>query len=212
MPKRAAPRWIIWLLASGLLAGCAGLDTLRSDVSSYGDWPPDRRPGSYAFERLPSQQAQAAFQGALETAARPALQAAGFEPAAEGAEPELLVQVGGRATQTGYAVWNDPFWWRGGYYGGGYRGRWAGPAWGWAGPGWGWGGGYYGTSYVPMVQSEVAVLIRERSSGKPLYEARARSDNAGTSGETLRAMFEAALKDFPATGINPRSVIVPLAR
>ena len=56
------------------------------------------------------------------------------------------------------------------------------------------------------------VTIRERSSGKPLHEARARSDNAGTSGEALRAMFEAALKDFPATGINPRSVIVPLPR
>jgi Domain of unknown function (DUF4136) len=208
MPKQAAVRWILGLLVSGLLAGCAGPGTLRSDVSSYGDWPPDRRPGSYAFERLPSQQAQAAFQSALEAAALPALQAAGFEPSAEGAAPELLVQVGGRVTQTGYAVWDDPFWWRGGYYGSGYRGRWAGPGWGWPGPGW----GYYGYNYVPRYESEVALLIRERSSGKPLYEARARSDNAGTSGETLRAMFEAALKDFPATGINPRSVIVPLAR
>jgi hypothetical protein len=210
MPKRTETGWLLGLLASGLLAGCAGLDSLRSDVSSYGDWPVDRQPGNYAFERLPSQQAQAAFQNVLETAARPALQAAGFKPSAEGAEPELLVQVGGRVMQVGYAVWDDPFWWRGGYYGGWYRGRWAGPGWGWAGPGWGW--GYYGYNYVPMVQSEVALLIRERSSGKPLYEARARSDNAGTSGETLRAMFEAALKDFPATGINPRSVIVPLPR
>lgn len=205
MSKRAVARWITGLLAAGLLAGCAGLDTLRSDVSSYGDWPASRQPGSYAFERLPSQQAQPAIQSALEIAARPALEAAGFAPAAEGAEPELLVQVGGRVTQTGYAVWDDPFWWRGGfyggYYGGGYRGRWAGPGWGW---------GYYGHNYAPMYQSEVALLIRERSSGKPLYEARARSDNAGTSGATLRAMFEAALKDFPATGINPRSVIVPL--
>lgn len=207
MPKQAAVRWILGLLASGLLAGCAGPGTLRSDVSSYGDWPPDRRPGSYAFERLPSQQAQAAFQSALEAAAIPALQAAGFEPSAEGAQPELLVQVGSRVTQTGYAVWDDPFWWRGGFYGGGYRGRWAGPGWGWPGAGW----GYYGYNVVPRYESEVALLIRERSSGKPLYETRARSDNAGTSGETLRAMFEAALKDFPATGINPRSVIVPLA-
>lgn len=207
MPKQAAVRWILGLLVSGLLAGCAGPGTLRSDVSSYGDWPPDRRPGSYAFERLPSQQAQAAFQSALEAAAIPALQAAGFEPSAEGTQPELLVQVGSRVTQTGYAVWDDPFWWRGGYYGGGYRGRWAGPGWGWPGAGW----GYYGYNAVPRYESEVALLIRERSSGKPLYETRARSDNAGTSGETLRAMFEAALKDFPATGINPRSVIVPLA-
>ncbi len=202
MPMRAAVRCIMGLLASGLLAGCAGLDTLRSEVASFGEWPADRRPGTYAFERLPSQQAQAAFQNALETAARPALQAAGFAPAAEGAEPELLVQVGGRVTKTGYVVWDDPFWWHGGYYGVWYRGHWAGPGWGW---------GYYGYNQVPMYQSEVTVLIRERSSGKPLHEAHARSDNAGTSGQALRAMFEAALKDFPATGINPRSVIVPLA-
>ena len=211
MPKRATTRWMMGLLASVLLAGCAGLDTLRSDVSSYGDWPASRQPGSYVFERLPSQQAQAALQSALEIAARPALEMAGFKPSADGAEPELLVQVGSRVTQTGYAVWDDPFWWRGSYpYGGAYRGRWAGPGWGWASRGWGW--GYYGYNYVPLYQSEVALLIRERSSGKPLYEARARSDTASTSGETLRAMFEAALKDFPATGINPRVVVVPLPR
>lgn len=210
MPKWALARWIMGLLASGLLTGCANLDSLRSEVSSYGDWPPSRQPGIYAFERLPSQQTQAALQSALEIAARPALEAAGFKPSADAAEPELLVQVGSRVMQTGYAAWDDPFWWRGGYYGGWYRGRWAGPGWGWASPGWGW--GHYGYNYVPVYQSEVALLIRERSSGKPLYEARARSDGTGTSGEILRAMFEAALKDFPATGINPRSVTVPLPR
>jgi hypothetical protein len=46
MPKRTETGWLLGLLASGLLAGCAGLDSLRSDVSSYGDWPVDRQPGN----------------------------------------------------------------------------------------------------------------------------------------------------------------------
>jgi hypothetical protein len=53
------------------------------------------------------------------------------------------------------------------------------------------------------------VLIRDRASGKPLFEARASSEGgtAGTS-ETLALMFEAALMDFPKLGVNPRRVTV----
>ncbi|RZL35201.1 MAG: hypothetical protein EOP35_15220, partial [Rubrivivax sp.] len=46
------------LAAAALLAatGCAGPYTVSADVSSYGNWPADRKPGTYAFDRLPSQQ------------------------------------------------------------------------------------------------------------------------------------------------------------
>jgi hypothetical protein len=61
-----------------------------------------------------------------------------------------------------------------------------------------------------VYEREVAVLLRDRASGKPLFEARASSDGYTQGAELLQAMFDAALKDFPATGLNPRSVTVPL--
>ncbi|HEY6135271.1 MAG TPA: DUF4136 domain-containing protein [Rubrivivax sp.] len=206
MAKNTAARAAGWLLAaSTLLTGCAGTGTLRSDVSSFGDWPAGRQPGSYTFERLPSQQAQAQNQDFLEAAVRPALATAGFKPAAEGSEADVVVQVAGRVVRTDAGYWADPFWWRGNYYGGFRRGGWGGLGW----AGYGWGGYGYGYGYAPSYTSEVVVLMRERGSSKPLYEARASSDIASTDPATLRALFDAALKDFPAVGINPRSVTVP---
>jgi hypothetical protein len=189
------------LAATALAAGCAGLNTVRSDVSTFGEWPSGRVPGTYAFERLPSQQARAQAQDSIEAAARDALQGAGFKPAEGGAEPDVLVQAGARITRTDYSPWDDPLWWRGSF------GYWRhGP---WPGPRWGLWGRYDSSRY----DREVALLIRDRASGKPLYEARASNDSATAGGpETLRAMYLAAMKDFPAVGINPRTVDVPLAK
>ncbi len=188
------------LVAAGaavLLSGCAAMRSVTSDVSSFGEWPAERKPGSYAFERLPSQAARAADAEALEAAARPALAKAGFRPAETGQEPDVLVQVGARLTRTEVNPWADPFWWRGGF------GPWRhGP---WPGPAWSLQARYDAQRY----EREVAVLIRDRASGKPLYEARASSDgNTAGSRETLALMFEAALMDFPKTGVNPRQVTV----
>jgi hypothetical protein len=189
------------LLAATLaLSGCAALNTVSSDVSSFGEWPADRKAGTYAFERLPSQQAQAAESDALEEAARSALKKAGFTPAAAGQEPDVLVQVGVNAGRTDRQPWADPFWWRGsfGYY---RHGPWIGPRWG------------VGLQFdSPRYERTVAVLIRDRASGKPLFEARASNEgnSSGASARTLSALFEAALMDFPRLGMNPRRVVVQL--
>ena len=181
------------------LSGCAGMATLSSEVASYGEWPPGQAAGTYAFERLPSQQARAQDQDTLEAAARPALEAAGFQPAAPGTQPQVLVQVGARVTRTDRSPWDDPLWWRGSF---GYwrYGPWAGPTW------------RLGMRMdSPRYDREVAVLLRDRASGKPVYEARANNDGFSTgNGQILSAMFAAALKDFPAVGLNPRTVVVPL--
>lgn len=187
------------LVFMGALAGCASLNTLDSVVQSYGQWPAGRAPGTYAFERLPSQQASPERQEMLEAGARLAMEAAGFRPAATGATPDVTVQVGARVTRTDRAPWDDPLWWRGGF------GRWRyGP---WMGPY--WGAGPY--TDAPRYEREVALLIRDRASGEPLYETRASSDGLTRGdGSILRAMFAAALKDFPATGVRPRTVTTPL--
>ena len=181
------------------LAGCASLNAVTSEVSSFGEWPSGRAPGTYAFERLPSQQQRAAEADALEAAAGPALERAGFKPAAAGVAPDVTVQVGARTTRTDYGPWHDPLWWNGGF---GYwrRGPWIGPTWSMS---------VYASP--PRYDREVALLIRDRATGKPLFEARASNEaGAAASPAVAAAMFQAALMDFPKTGLNPRRISVPL--
>ena len=189
------------MAVTSLIVGCATTRSVPSEVSSMGEWPAGRPAGTFAFDRLPSQQARAAEMDEAEGAARGALHKAGFVAVAPGAQPDVLVQVGTRNGRSSQGPWSDSVWWRGSY--GYYRG---GP-WLW-GPHWGM-GGYYDTL---RYDREVALLIRDRASGKPLFEARASNEgsspNASTA--TLAAMFEAAMFDFPRLGINPRRVVVDL--
>ena len=196
-----------------LVSGCAAVNTLSVDVTSFGGWPTGRAPGLYAFERLPSQQAQADEAQLLEDAATPALARAGFSPAPAGSEPDVLVQVGARVSRSERSPWDDPFWWGGSYrfhsgYGSWPHGPWRGPYIGsyWGGP-WGRPLNYGQMRY----DREVALLLRDRASGKPLFEARASTEGfqRGTAAQ-LAPMFAAALMDFPRNGINPHTVTVPI--
>lgn len=184
-------------LAATLLAGCAALNTMSAEISTWGDWPADRKPGRYAFDRLPSQAAQPEAAARLEDAARAALEAAGFSAAAPGDKPDVLVQVAARNSRADLDIWADPLWWRGGWLPG--RRVWVEPLW--------WPELHARTRY----EREVALLLRDAESGKPLYEARASNEGANAGGSALQqALFRAALADFPRTGPNPRQVTVTL--
>lgn len=184
-------------LAATLLAGCAALNTMPAEISTWGDWPADRKPGRYAFDRLPSQAAQPEAATRLEDAARAALEAAGFSAAAPGDKPDVLVQVAARNSRADLDIWADPLWWRGGWMPG--RRVWVEPLW--------WPELHARTRY----EREVALLLRDAESGKPLYEARASNEGANAGGSALQqALFRAALADFPRTGPNPRQVTVTL--
>jgi hypothetical protein len=187
------------LALSTALGGCASMNSVESDVSTYSQWPAARKPATFAFERLPSQQARPQEQSDLEAAARPALLAAGFQEVSDAKSADTTVQVGVRISRTDRGFYDDPFWWRGGLY----YSRPGRPY---------WGPGFAMMHDSPRYDREVALLIRDRQSGQPLYEARASSDGL-SAGNTalLGAMFKAALKDFPQTGINPRRVSIPLA-
>jgi hypothetical protein len=183
--------------ALALTGGCAVMNTLDTDIATYGEWPSGRAPGRYAFDRLPSQQAQPELADRLEAAARPALEAAGFHAVSAGEKPDTLVQLALRTTRADPYYWDDPFWWSGGAY---WSRR------GWSGPVWFRGPWPVSTRY----EREVAVLLRDAASGRPLYEARASTEGLTTGDDALiGAMFRAALIDFPRTGPNPRSARVP---
>ncbi|MES2957652.1 MAG: DUF4136 domain-containing protein [Pseudomonadota bacterium] len=192
------------LALAATLSGCAALNTVTSEVATYGDWPTNRQPGRYAFERLPSQQAPGSRQAELEAAAARALEGAGFSAAADAGQADVIVQVGARISRTEVSPWDDPLWWRWGV------GYWRNPVWRPTSR-----IGYYGgfnTGWSTRYERSVALLLRDRRSGTPLYEAHAQTDGA-TMGDNalMAAMFEAALKDFPAAGAsNPRQVRVQL--
>jgi hypothetical protein len=182
------------------LAGCAAMNSVTSDVTTYGEWPAGRAPGTFAIERLPSQQAhRGAYQDQIEAAARAALEQAGFKPAAEPAQADVVVQIGARLTRTDYVPWDDPLWWPWGPH------YWRRPGYFWH-PGWGW-----PPQYETQYDQEVGLLIRDRRSGAPLYEARATNESRVSPGDkVLGAMFQAALKDFPNAVPQPHRIAVQL--
>jgi len=198
-PASARRRGWLALVGGGCalaLSGCAAFHTFSAQVSSFGQWPQGRAPGTYAFDRLPSQQAQAQEQEALEQLAAPALQAAGFTAAPAGTTPEVLVQVGARTERQLRSPWDDPLWVR--PWGSTMRpGPWWGPHW----PDASW----MHTEYT----REVALLIRDRASGQALYETRAQSDGSTQGDHDLfQLMFQTALKDFPNVKSDVHSVSV----
>ena len=183
------------------LTACASFNQLSSDVSTFSQWPANRKAASYAFDRLPSQQANAEAQQRLEDAAARALKTAGFTPATDAKNADVTVQLGARVNVQDASPFDDPFWWRGGLYRGyavrGYRA---------GGFGLGFGRSFYGT---PNFEREVAVLIRDKKTGDALYEARAVNDGASQAiNSLLPAMYDAALQGFPAqaSSTNPRRV------
>ena len=191
---------VVVLAAAALLGGCATLNVVDSNVSSYTQWPAERKPATFAFERLPSQQARPDEQAALESAARGALERAGFTTLEDTAAADVLVQLGARINRVS-PPYDSRFYWSPSLW---YGSAWRRPVW----------GSTLGFHYEPqIVEREVAVLIRDRQSGRPLFETRASND--GTTAPTpqvLAAMFDAALKDFPAPAVNPRRVRVELDR
>jgi len=197
--------------AAAGLAACSGPYTLAVDVTSFGNWPSGRAPLSYAFERLPSQQEGEAsqHQQELEENARAALERAGFQPAADPKTADILVSLGARLSATDYAPWDDPLWWR-------WHGRlgWGG-AWRYGGAR-GWGPYPYGWGGLPLdrrYDREVAVLMRDRATGEPLYEAHASHESLSIGdGGTVSALFAAALVDFPKAQPKSHRVTVQAMR
>jgi hypothetical protein len=182
-----------------VLSGCAAINTVAVQVSTFGQWPADRAPGRYAFDRLPSQQAQPDEQLLLENAAAAALAQAGFSPAAGSETPDVLVQLGAGNAHSLRPDGDFPLYWHGGinYW---HPRRVYGPS--------------LGLSFWhPLNYSydrNVALLLRERESGKALLEVRAGSTGYYALDEGLaRLMFEAALMDFPRPVPGMRTVRLP---
>jgi Domain of unknown function (DUF4136) len=186
--------------AVGWLAGCAAIDQVSVDVTTYGAWPPGRAPGRYAFERLPSQAQAGAAQDQLEVSAAAALERVGFSRAADAAQADVLVQFGARQGK----VIDPPPMFSWGVGVGMPIGRRGSFGWGLhTGPGW----------YGDRVRDyrELGLLLLDRASHQVLVEVQARHESRYGSDDLSEALFDAALSGFPDLPAGERRVTVPLS-
>jgi phosphoglycerate mutase (EC 5.4.2.1) len=135
------------LCAALWLTGCASTRLVDSDVQSFSQLAGAPARATYAFERLPSQQAQGAQQSAVEEQARLALAKVGLRQ--DSAAPFYRVQAHARTDLLAYPDY------------------WDGPGWGWGG--WGGGRGFYGglsMRFPPptLYRREVGLILREAAS------------------------------------------------
>jgi len=190
------------LIATVALTACASLRDLSSDVSTYSLWPADRKPATYTFERLPSQEANAQQQQLLEDAAHRAMAQAGFTLATDPKAADVTVTLGARVSLNEPSPFDSPFWWHGGLWAHRYY-----PGRSFRHVGFGFHGGWP-YDYTPSYERETAMLIRDRKTGTPLYEARVTNDGYSSSiNSMLSAMFEAGLKDFPKGLATPHRIV-----
>ena len=205
MHRRTALAALAALSATAGLAGCAALNSVAIDVSSQGDWPPDRKPGTYAIERLPSQQANAAEQERIEAAALPAIEGAGFTQAPF-EEADVLIQIGARVFEV---PGRDAYYGYYGFYGAPYPYYWRHDWWRYGYHPFFYPPGFYGDGF-PDYRRETAILIRDRRSQRVVYETRATHVGRWTSDRLLPLLFDASMKDFPTPAMSPRTVTMPL--
>jgi uncharacterized protein DUF4136 len=182
-------------------AGCATTQIIDSDVQTFSSLQAAPATSTFRFERLPSQQSQAAQQAKLEDIATQALVKVGFRR--DDAAARYVVQVEVRSDQEAPA-W-DPLY----------------------GPGWpertriitGVGPGRViwapSMRFPPaptLYRREVGLLIREMGSNRIVYETHAVHEGVWSQDPaTLAAMFDAALRDFPnpLTGVRRVNVEIP---
>jgi hypothetical protein len=187
----AMARWSALLLASCVwLSGCASIWRVDSDVQSFSTLGAVAPGTAIRFDRLPSQQADAATQNALEALATPALAQVGLVP---GPTPRFSVELG---MQT-LVIYPD-------------TGRW-GPGPLWYGPGrWGWPGRQQLWMPEPTrYQHQLKVVLRALDSGQVVFESRAVHEGfGGRIEDVLPAMFQAALLGFPNPPAGLRTVSI----
>ena len=195
--KRGFNALVFMVLASALLAGCASVRLIDSDVTAFSAWtatPP--APGTpYRFERLPSQSqpADRQQQDQIEAIARTSLARVGMSFAPETARFSVQVilntQVLERFPDDGFFMGGPGF-----FFGGGNRGA------------------SLGLSFPlrfgqPYYKRDVTLLVRELATQKVVFETRALHD--GPWRDTLAilpAMLDSALQGFPQPPSGPRRV------
>ncbi len=171
------------------LAGCATTFVVDSNVQAFSSLQAVPAAPTYRFERLPSQQEPG--QAEFEALADGALHKAGLRR--DDSNARYTVQLTGR-TQRIASPWADPW---DSMWGGGFR----------------WGRrshfGLMGRMESPWFHREAAIVVRELSTNKVVFESRSVHDGPWMDSRSVfPAMFDAALQGFPQPPSGPRRIEV----
>jgi hypothetical protein len=210
---RWVPVGVAAALAAALLSGCAtGPRLVRTDVTTFNDWPSLPADRSYAFARTLEYRDSLEVRS-YEDLVRDALATQGFTLASDPSSANLVVTL--RPSEIGATVRvHDPW---SGYWGGfGPYGGFYGRGFAWYDPLWNYG---YGSAFandfsVEVVQRRLELDIDSRgTSGKRYYEGRVESSGAADSlPRAMPILIRALFVDFPGNNGQTRRVDVPVAR
>jgi Domain of unknown function (DUF4136) len=195
---------LLTLAMTALLAGCAGMRVVDSQVMAVANVPADLQlqGARYRFERLPSQ-VNNPEAGLAEQQAEQALAAAGL--VRDDAHAQVSVLVGFQGTQYVADPWGYPYPYPG-TYGSISIGR---------GAPWGSGVGFgMGMRLPPPAhyRREVSLILRDLKSGQVVYDTRASHDGPWSDSVTIFAiLFKAALAHFPnpPAGLQRVNIEIP---
>lgn len=185
---------ILVLWAALWLSGCAGMRLVDSEVHSFTSAPSVPAGARYRFERLPSQQADAAPQAQLEAMAQQALAKVGLQRDEAAASYSVQVSFGMRVDR--HSPWqpSDNGW---------------GPGWN---PGWGRQGSFPFME-PPYYWRQVGLMLRDLRTQKIVYETHAAHDGPwADTAAVLPAMLDAALQDFPTPPPGLRRITIEIPR
>jgi hypothetical protein len=197
-----------------LLTGCA--TTIRSDVTTFHEWPAELQDKSYALE-APAPQDDTLELRSYQNLVRTELTRLGFQEAAAGATPALKVSMRFTTTDVPVRVLEPDFPM---YYS---SARFMGP-YAWHRPYWGgrryWGGGWYSPFYDPFggmprytevikhyYNREVQVAIKSARDGKRLFDVTVRNSSRDMSTpNVMPALVQSAFTGFPGVSGVARQV------
>jgi len=197
-----------------LLAGCA--TTIRSDVTTFHEWPAALQDKTYALEAPPAQDDTLELRS-YQNLVRAELGRLGFQEAAVGATPALKVSMRFTTTDVPVRVLEPdfPMFYPSARFMGPYAYR----------PYWGgrryWGGGWYSPFYDPFwyggprytevikhyYNREVQVAITSAADGKRLFDVTVRNSSRDMSTpRVMPALVQSAFTGFPGVSGVARQV------
>lgn len=189
-----------------LLGGCA--TTIRSDVTTFNQWPAQMEDKSYAFEQPLAQEDTLEWRSYQELV-RAQMAKLGFHDSGA-AKPAVLVAMHFTTTDVPVRVLQaaDPFFYAGarvGWYGP-YRHYWGG----FYSPFYGspfWGPYAYEERIVHQYQRELHVTIRASQDGRQLYDVKVHNTSrVRATPQVMPALVQSAFQDFPGPNGGTRVV------
>ncbi|MBS0309470.1 MAG: DUF4136 domain-containing protein [Proteobacteria bacterium] len=197
---------MIFLLAAALLSGCAS--TIRSEVTTFHEWPAQMANKSYVFERSKEQDASLEYRS-YENLVRAELKRLGFTEAGVQTVPMLTVRIDYQTAERDVRVtepvvinpgWGAPY----PYYGRGWPGRhfpFYDPFW------------YnppvvaYRDASFRVYGRQLHVLIARMRDAKKLYDVTVKNDSRNpTTANVMPYLVRSAFADFPGPSGVARTV------